>query len=69
MCILELSKVSTHEFHYDYIKNSRLLFIETDTLMYEIKVEDVYEDFSKAKKCFTLVIIQLNQNNMIIQTN
>ena len=51
MCILELSKVLMYEFHYDYIKNkygnnSRLLFTDTDSLMYEIKTEDVYEDFS-----------------------
>ena len=51
MCILELSKVIIYEFHYDYIKNkygnnSRLLFTDTDSLMYEIKTEDVYEYFS-----------------------
>ena len=47
MCILELSKVLMFEFHYDYIKNkygnnSRLLLTDTDSLMYEIKTEDVY---------------------------
>ena len=57
MCILELSKVSMHEFHYDYIKNkydnkSKLLFTDTDILMYEIKTEDVYEDFSTNKEMF-----------------
>ena len=51
MCILELSKILMYEFHYDYIKNKygnnpRLLFTDTDSLMYEIKTEDVYEDFS-----------------------
>ena len=39
-----------YEFHDDYIKNkysnnSRLFFTNTDSLMYEIKTEDVYEDF------------------------
>ena len=48
---LELSKVLMYEFHYDYIKSkygniSRQLFPDTDILMYEIKTEDVYEDFS-----------------------
>ena len=57
MCVLELSKVSMYEFHYDYIKdkygnNSRLLFTDTDSLMYEITTEDVYEDFSKDKEMF-----------------
>ena len=28
----------------------RSLFTDTDSLMYEIKNEDVYEDFSKDKK-------------------
>ena len=46
-----------YEFHYDYIKNkysnkSKLLFTDTDSLMYEIKTEDVYEDFSSNKKMF-----------------
>ena len=44
-------------FHYDYIKNiydnkSKLLFKDTVSLMYEIKTEDVYEDFSSNKEMF-----------------
>ena len=44
-----------YEFHYDYIKNkygnnSTLLFADTDILMYHIKTEDVYEDFSNDKE-------------------
>ena len=55
MCILELSKVLMYEFHYDYIKNkygnnSRLLFTDTDSLMYEIKPEGVYKDFNNDKE-------------------
>ena len=46
MCILELKNVLMYEFHYDYIKNkyrkdSRLLFRDTDSLMYEIKTERI----------------------------
>ena len=57
MCILELSKVSMYEFHNDYIENkyfnnSKLLFTDTDSLMYEIKTEDIYEDFSNKKEIF-----------------
>ena len=57
MCILELTKELMYEFHYDYIKNkygnnSRLLFTDTDSLLYEIKTEDVYEDFSNDKEIF-----------------
>ena len=55
MCILELSEVLMYEFHYDYIENkygnnSRLLSTDTDSLMYEIKTEDVYADFSNDKE-------------------
>ena len=35
-----------------YGNNSRLLFTDTDSLMYEIKTEDVYEDFSNDKEMF-----------------
>ena len=57
MCILELSKVLMYEFDYDYIKNkygnnSRLLFTDTDSLMYEIKTDDIYEDSSNDRKMF-----------------
>ena len=55
MRITELSKMLMYKFHYDYIKNkydnkSKLLFTVTDSLMYEIKTEDVYEDFSSNKE-------------------
>ena len=48
-----------YEFHYDYVKNkygnnSKLLFTDTDSLMYEIKTKDVYEDFSSNKEKFDL---------------
>ena len=59
MCILELSKVLMYEFHYDYIKNkygnnSRLLFTDIDSLMYEIKTENVCKDFRNDKEMFNL---------------
>ena len=62
MCILELSKALMYEFYYDYItnkyeNNSRLLFTDADSLMYEIKTEDVYADFSNDKEIFDLLVI------------
>ena len=67
MCILELGKVLMYEFHYDYIKNkygnnSKLLFTDTENLM-SMKI------LAAIKKCLILVIIRLNQNTMMIQTN
>ena len=43
-----------YQFHFHYIKNNygnnlRLLFTGTDRVIYDIKTEDVYEDFSKDK--------------------
>ena len=57
MCILELSIVLMCEFRYDYIKNkygnnSRLFYRDTDSIMYEIKTEDVYKDLSSNKEMF-----------------
>ena len=57
MCILELSKVLMYKFHHDYIKNkydnkSKLLFIDTDSLMYEIKTGDGYEVFCNNTEMF-----------------
>ena len=50
--ILDLSKLLMYEFHYKYIKSkfdAKLLFADTDSLVYEIKIEDVYEDFYQYK--------------------
>ncbi|XP_065650901.1 uncharacterized protein LOC136079114 [Hydra vulgaris] len=49
MCLLDLSKTLMYEFYYDYIKNKyadrgKLLFTDTDSLAYEIKTEDFYDD-------------------------
>ena len=53
--ILEQSKLLMYEFHYKYIKNTfdaKLLFTDRDSLVYEIKTEDVYEDFYLDKDLF-----------------
>ena len=44
-----------YKFHYEYIQykcNARLLFTDTDILLYEIKKVDVYEDFYQDKDLF-----------------
>ena len=69
MCVLDLSKVLMYDFHYDCIKNkygsnSRLLFTDFESLMYKIKTGDIYQDFD-----LILVVIQLSQCIMMIETN
>ena len=51
MCILDLSKTLMYKFYYMYIKprykeKAKLLFTDTDSLMYEIGTEDFYKDIS-----------------------
>ena len=51
MSILDLSKTLMYEFHYKYIKKkfgskANLLFIDTDSLCYEIETEDFFKDIS-----------------------
>ena len=44
-----------YEFHYDYVYNNydaKLLFTDTDSLVYEINSEDVYEQCFKDRGLF-----------------
>ena len=55
-CILELSKLLMYQFHCDYViktfDNVKLLFTDTDLLVYEIKGCNVYDQCFKDKELF-----------------
>ena len=53
--ILDLSKLLMYEIHYKYIKSksdAKLLLTDTDSLVYEIKTENGYDDFYQDKNLF-----------------
>ena len=54
--ILELSKLLMYQFHYDYVLKTfnsvKLLFTDTDSLVYEIKNGNVYDKCFKHKLLF-----------------
>ena len=57
MCILDLSKSLTYDFHYNYIKRkygdrAKLLFTDTDSFCYVIETDDIYEDLYKDRNMF-----------------
>ena len=58
MAILDLSKLFMYDFHYNYMlkkydrKKIKLMFTDTDSLFYEIKTDEVYEDLLKDKELF-----------------
>ena len=50
--ILDLSMIVTYEFHYNYMfpkyrKKLDLCYMETDSLMYNIEMEDFYKDIAE----------------------
>ena len=60
LVVLELSKLLMYRFHYDYIKpkygeNAQLLFTDTDSLMYHIETDNIYDDMFADKQHFDFV--------------
>lgn len=57
--ILDLSKLVIYDFHYNFMKNLyedniKLLFTDTDCLMYEIETPNLNEDIVKYNSMFDL---------------
>jgi len=48
MCILDISKTCSYEFHHDYIasmyrEKCKVMYTDTDSLIYHIECDNVYE--------------------------
>ena len=57
-----------YDFHYNFIKkrfDAELLFTDTESLTYQMKSEDVNENFLSTNTCFTFVTIQKIQTFLI----
>ena len=57
--IMNLTKVLIQDFHHNYIKNkygikAEMLLTDTDSFMYKIETENIYEVLYKDKKLFDL---------------
>ncbi|XP_066902574.1 uncharacterized protein [Halyomorpha halys] len=58
MCILDLSKTVMYQFHYDtmmkkYSNNTlKMMYTDTDSFIYRVLTEDVYEDMKKMNQYF-----------------
>ena len=55
--ILDLSKVLMFDFHYGYIKtkygnDAQLCFTDTDSLLYDIKCDDIYKEMGEDSDMF-----------------
>ena len=66
--ILDYSKLWMYKFHYEtmepkYGDNLQLLMTDTDSLLYEIKTEDVYKDLYENKEYFDMS--EYDKNNPI----
>ena len=52
LCVLDISKCLMYDFHYQYMKkkfakNCKLLYTDTDSLIYEITCDDIYESMKQ----------------------
>ncbi len=68
LSILDISKTLMYDFHYKHIKKeygekAKLCYTDTDSLIYHIETEDMYEDFKKHRDKFDFSEYPLDHPN------
>ena len=61
-----------YKFHYEYVKSkfdAKLLFTDTDSLVYEIKGEDIYEKSFQDKELFDFYNYPVNSKYYDLKNN
>ena len=65
LTVLDLNNWKTYDFHYNFLKkyfDAELLFTDTDSVTYETKSENVYEELFKLKDLFDFSNYPKNTN-------
>ena len=73
LSILEISKTLMFEFWYEYIKPKyndrvRLCYMDTDSFIMHIKIEDCYEDIAENDSIHQIMILILIDHYQLVKT-
>jgi hypothetical protein len=70
--VLEMSKLLMYDFHYNEMKprygdNIQLCFTDTDSLLYDVKTDDIYKDMLERKELYDFSDYPTNHPNFSVE--